>query len=71
MTITAARTITYAWIIRSAIIIRSWRLAPGHARDAAAVASAPITMAMILLELIKGRVIIRHFMEVRAAPRWL
>ena len=48
MTSTAARTITYAWIILSAIIIRSWRLAPGHARDAAAIASAPITVAMIL-----------------------
>jgi hypothetical protein len=71
MTIAAAREITYAWIILCAIIIRSWRLAPGHARDAAVVASAPITAAMILLGFINGRVIIRCFMEVRAAPRWL
>jgi hypothetical protein len=71
MIITAARTITYAWVILSAIIIRSWRLAPGHARDAAVVASAPITVAMILVGFIKGRVIIRCFVEVRAAPRWL
>ena len=43
----------------------------GHARGAAAVASAPITVAVILLGFIKGRMIIRYFMEVRTAPRWL
>jgi hypothetical protein len=71
LTSTAARTITYAWIILSAITILSWLLAPGHARGAAAVASAPITVAVILLGFIKGRMIIRYFMEVRTAPRWL
>jgi hypothetical protein len=71
MTTTAARTITCAWIVLSAITIRSWRLAAGHARGAAAVASAPITVAVILLGFIKGRMIIRCFMEVRTAPRWL
>jgi hypothetical protein len=62
LTSTAARTITYAWIILSAITILSWWLAPGHARGAAA--SAPITVAVILLGFIKGRMIIRYFMEV-------
>ena len=70
MTSTAAWTITYAWIILSAITILSWWLAPGHGRGAAAVASAPITVAVIL-GFIKGRMIIRYFMEVRTAPRWL
>jgi hypothetical protein len=69
LTSTAARTITYAWIILSAITILSCWLAPGHARGAAA--SAPITVAVILLGFIKGRMIIRYFMEVRTAPRWL
>jgi Prokaryotic Cytochrome C oxidase subunit IV len=69
LTSTAAPTITYAWIILSAITILSWWLAPGHARGAAA--SAPITVAVILLGFIKGRMIIRYFMEVRTAPRWL
>ena len=66
MTTTATRTITNAWIILSAIIIRSWRLAPGHARDA-----ANPRRRRTLVGFINGRVIIRCFMEVRAAPRWL
>ncbi|MGB6207753.1 cytochrome C oxidase subunit IV family protein [Mycobacterium sp.] len=70
MTTTAARTTTYAWIILSAITIVSWWLAPGHTRGAA-VASVPITVAVVLLGFIKGRMIIRYFMEVRTAPLWL
>jgi hypothetical protein len=66
----AADTTTYAWIILSANTILSWWPAPSHARGAGAVASAPIT-AVILLGFIKGRMIIRYFMEVRTAPRWL
>jgi hypothetical protein len=67
----AARTTTYAWIILSAITILSWWLAPGHTRGAGAATSVPITVAVILLGFIKGRMIIRYFMEVRTAPRWL
>jgi hypothetical protein len=52
----------------SANTILSWWPAPSHARGAGAVASAPIT-AVILLGFIKGRMIIRYFMEVRTAPR--
>jgi hypothetical protein len=71
MTTTAARTTTYAWIILSAITMISWSLAPGYTGGGAAVASVPITVAVILLGFIKGRMIIRYFMEVRTAPRWL
>jgi len=71
MTATAARTTTYAWIVLSAITIVSWWLAPGHTRGAAAAASVPITVVVVLLALIKGRIIIRYFMEVRTAPPWL
>ena len=31
----------------------------------------PITVAVVVLGFIKGRMIIRYFMEVRTAPRWL
>jgi hypothetical protein len=31
----------------------------------------PITVAVLLLGFVKGRLIIRTFMEVRTAPRWL
>jgi hypothetical protein len=46
-------------------------LAPPHDHGAPAAASVPITVAVILLAFIKGRMIIRYFMEVRTAPRWL
>jgi hypothetical protein len=69
-TTSSGRAITYVWIISCAITILSWWLAPGHSREGA-VASVPITVAVIALGLIKGRLIIRHFMEVRTAPRWL
>ena len=68
---TAARTTTYAWIALSAITIVSWWLAPGHTRGTATIASAPITVAVVLLGFIKGRLIVQYFMEVRTAPRWL
>lgn len=71
MTISAARMTTYTGIILSAITIISWWLAPGHTRGSAAVASVPITVAVVLLGFIKGRMIIQYFMEVRTAPRWL
>lgn len=59
------------WLVLCAITISSWWLAPGHRGGGAAVASVPITVAVILLGFIKGRLIIRTFMEVRTAPRWL
>lgn len=71
MTATAARTTSYAWIILSAITIVSWWLAPSHDHGVPAAPSALITVAVILLAFIKGRIIIRYFMEVRTAPRWL
>jgi hypothetical protein len=59
------------WLALCAITISAWWLAPGHGGGEVAVASAPITVAVILLGFIKGRLIIRTFMEVRTAPRWL
>ena len=66
-----SRAITYAWILLSAITVLSWWLAPGHDHDGPATASVPITVAVVLLGFVKGRLIIRYFMEVRTAPRWL
>ena len=68
---TAARTTTYAWIILSAITLLSWWLAPAHAHGQPVGPSVPITVAAIALAFIKGRMVIRYFMEVRTAPRWL
>ncbi|WP_280262070.1 cytochrome C oxidase subunit IV family protein [Nocardia wallacei] len=61
---------TAVWIILCAITIGSWWLGPGHSGDGT-VASIPITAAVIALGYLKCRLIIRHFMEVRTAPRAL
>ena len=64
------RTITVVWLALSVITVVSWWLAPGHSGGQAG-PSIPITVAAILLGFVKCRLIIRHFMEVRAAPKWL
>lgn len=66
----STRAITVAWVVLSAITVLSWWLAPGHS-EGPATASIPITVAAIALGVVKSRVIIRYFMEVRSAPRWL
>lgn len=66
----STRAINRTWIVLCAITIGSWWLAPGHAGDSAA-ADVAITVTVIVLGFIKGRLIIRNFMEVRSAPRWL
>jgi len=66
----SARAINYAWIVLCAITIGSWWLAPGHSGGTAE-ANIAITVTVILLGFIKGRLIIRYFMEVRSAPQWL
>ena len=70
MTVTTARTTTYAWLVLSAITLVSWWLAPANS-EGPPVPSVPITIAVLALGFVKGRMIIRYFMEVRSAPRWL
>jgi hypothetical protein len=65
-----SRATTMAWVVLSVITIASWWLAPSHASGVAA-ASVPITVTVIVLGLIKSRMILRYFMEVRTAPAWL
>ncbi|TFV59733.1 prokaryotic cytochrome C oxidase subunit IV family protein [Mycobacterium sp. PS03-16] len=64
------RAVTYAWLVLCTITVLSWWLAPAPA-DRAAGAGIPITLAVIAMAAVKGRLIIRYFMEVRAAPCWL
>ena len=70
MTSTAQRATTVAWIVLCALTIGSWWLSPAHS-GASAIPSAPITVAVVVLGFIKCRLIIRNFMEVGTAPRWL
>ncbi|WP_280258787.1 cytochrome C oxidase subunit IV family protein [Nocardia wallacei] len=69
-TSTAARAITAVWIVLVVGTAGTWWLAPGHT-SAAATGSVTITVAVLALAVIKSRLIIRYFMEVRSAPAWL
>ena len=66
----ASRKITHAWVVLSAITVVSWWLAPDHTTGVAT-PSTSISLVVIALGFIKSRMIIRYFMEVRTAPRWL
>lgn len=70
MTSIGLRHITIAWILLCALTIGSWWLSPAHS-SAPAVPSLNITLAVIVVGFIKCRMIIRYFMEVGSAPRWL
>lgn len=60
--------LTSVWLILSAITVAAWWLAPGHAR---ATASVPVTIAVLAMAMVKVRLVIQQFMEVRTAPGWL
>jgi hypothetical protein len=64
------RTAVVAWIALSAITVVAWRLTPGHSGTATQL-SRGLICGIVLLGAIKCRLIIRYFMEVRHAPRWL
>lgn len=64
------RAIVIAWAVLCVITIASWWLSPAH-QGAPPAPSLPISLAVIALGFIKCRLIIRYFMEVNTAPRWL
>ncbi|OMC37375.1 prokaryotic cytochrome C oxidase subunit IV family protein [Mycobacterium sp. GA-1841] len=64
------RAVTQTWLVLVAITVGSWWLAPAQYSSTLA-ASVPITVLVLALTLVKSRLIIRQFMEVRTAPRWL
>ena len=67
---TATRRITYTWVVLSAITVASWLLA--RTDDGAHLnPSTPITVTVLVLALLKIRLVLRSFAEVRTAPRWL
>ncbi|MGE2837022.1 cytochrome C oxidase subunit IV family protein [Mycobacterium sp. SMC-4] len=67
---TTQRAITWAWVALVAITIGSWWLAPAHFTETVE-PSTPITALVLALTVIKSRLVIQYFMEVRTAPRWL
>ncbi|OLP00676.1 prokaryotic cytochrome C oxidase subunit IV family protein [Mycolicibacterium porcinum] len=64
------KAVTQTWLLLVAITVGSWWLAPAQYSEALR-ASVPITALVLALTLVKSRLIIRQFMEVRTAPRWL
>jgi ABC-type nickel/cobalt efflux system permease component RcnA len=63
----AAARLTWTWALLCALTGLSWglaaagRLAPGTA----------LTLAVLVIAAVKTRLVIRQFMDVRTAPRWL
>ncbi|MGE2715301.1 cytochrome C oxidase subunit IV family protein [Mycolicibacterium litorale] len=64
------RAVTVVWLVLTAVTVLSWWLAPAHT-DGPATPNVPVTLAVVALAALKSRLIIRYFMEVRHAPRWL
>lgn len=66
----SARSVTYVWLALAALTVLGWWLAPSQP-GAPAGASTGVTVAVLAVALVKSRLIIRYFMEVRTAPTWL
>ena len=66
----AKNRLTVVWLVLAGLTVVSWALAPAHSTGAVG-ASVPISIVVLTMALIKSRLIIREFMEVRTAPTWL
>ena len=69
ISISATARITVAWVALALITLVSSLLGSSGARGAAAADAAALTV--LVLAVVKARVVLRQFMEVRTAPRWL
>lgn len=67
---TNVRALNWAWVALVAITTAFWWLAPAHFTDTVA-PSTGVTALVLALTFVKARVILRYFMEIRSAPRWL
>jgi cytochrome c oxidase subunit IV len=61
--------LTYVWAFLAAITVASWSIGRGH--GVAYQLDAAITIGVLLIAAVKAQLVIRFFMEVRSAPRWL
>ncbi|XVQ15486.1 cytochrome C oxidase subunit IV family protein [Spirillospora sp. CA-255316] len=64
------RTVLIAWAALSAATVLAWLLTPGESQSDTTLGKE-LVAAIVVLGLVKCRLIIRYFMEVRHAPRWL
>lgn len=64
------RLVTGVWLVLSALTVTSWWVGPVRAGGVPQ-PSVAITVIVLVLGLVKCRLIVRYFMEVRDAPAWL
>ncbi len=64
------RTVLIAWAALSAATVLAWLLTPGESQSATTLGKE-LVAAIVVIGLVKCRLIIHYFMEVRHAPRWL
>lgn len=63
------RVVLWVWAALTASTLIAWRLTPGHTGTTGL--DTGLIVGVVVLALVKCRLIIRYFMEVRRAPRWL
>lgn len=66
-----ANRVTYVWALLVVLTVASWVLAATRSRHGHVSASTPETVAVLIIAAVKARFVLRDFMEVRTAPRWL
>ena len=64
---TVTSRITRTWALLSALTIVSWALAATRRFSP----STAVTIVVLAIAAVKTRIVIRQFMDVRVAPRWL
>ncbi|MWA05192.1 prokaryotic cytochrome C oxidase subunit IV family protein [Actinomadura sp. LD22] len=64
------RTVFAAWAALTAATVLARFLSPGESQSATALGDE-LVAAIVVLGLVKCRLVLRCFMEVRHAPRWL
>lgn len=64
------RRITWAWLALSLLTVTSWWIGPIRG-NVSPTPNVLVTVTVLVLALVKARLVIRQFMEVRTAPAWL
>ena len=64
---TVTSRITWTWALLSALTMVSWALAATRRFTP----STAVTIVVLAIAAVKTRIVIRQFMDVRVAPRWL
>ena len=64
------RAVLIAWAALSAATVLAWLLSPGESQSETTLGNE-LVAAIAVIAVVKCRLIIRYFMDVRHAPRWL